>query len=227
MLRVLIFDFDGIIADAEPLHLEAFREVLRRDGIEISEKEYYERYLALDNRTFFIEILKDSDRDFDDLTIEDYIERKSSLFYKYLKEDIKLFPGVKEFVSRMNERYMLAIGSGALRYEIEFILEGAGIRDKFLAIVSAEDVQKCKPDPEVFLKALRRINENLDPEIKPVSASECLVIEDSFSGIRAAKAAMMKTLAVTNSYSLERLSEADLIVKTLEDVSAEDLEALF
>ena len=227
MLRVIIFDFDGIIADAEPLHLEAFREVLRQDGIDISEKQYYDRYLALDDRTFFIEILKDSDRDFDNPMVEKYIEKKSTIFNKYLKEVIKLFPGVKEFVCRMNERYLLAIGSGALKHEIEFILHNAGIREKFLVIVSAEDVQKCKPDPEVFLKVLQKINEILKPESDTVSPSECLVIEDSFSGIKAAKTAMMKSLAVTNSYTSERLGEADLIVKSLEDVSFEDLEGLF
>ncbi len=227
MLRVIIFDFDGIIADAEPLHLEAFRKVLRQDGIDISEKQYYDRYLALDDRTFFIEILKDSDRDFDDPMVEKYIEKKSTIFNKYLKEEIKLFPGVKEFVCRMNERYLLAIGSGALKHEIEFILHNNCIGEKFLVIVSAEDVQKCKPDPEVFLKVLQRINEILKPESDTVSPSECLVIEDSFSGIKAAKTAMMKSLAVTNSYTSERLGEADLIVKSLEDVSFEDLEGLF
>lgn len=227
MLRAIVFDFDGVIADAEPLHFAVFREVLRHDGIYISKEEYYERYLALDDRSFFIKVLKDSKKDFDNLMVEDYIEKKSMLFDKYLKEDIKLFPGVREFVNMLNGKYLLAIGSGAWKHEIEFILQNAGIREKFLVIVSAEDVEKCKPDPEVFLKVLQRINENLKPESNTVSPSECLVIEDSFSGIRAAKTAKMKSLAVTNSYPSEKLSEADLVVNSLEDVSIEDLEELF
>ena len=227
MLRAIIFDFDGVIADAEPLHFEAFRGILRQDGIYISKEEYYKKYLALDDRSFFIKVLKDSNKDFDNLMIDNYIEKKSILFDKYLREDIKLFPGVRDFVNRLNEQYLLAIGSGALKHEIEFILQDAGIREKFLVIVSAEDVGKCKPDPEVFLKVLQRINEKLKLESNTVSPSECLVIEDSFSGIKAAKTARMKSLAVTNSYPSEKLGEADLIVNSLEEVSIGDLEELF
>jgi HAD superfamily hydrolase (TIGR01509 family) len=226
MLRALIFDFDGVIADAEPVHMRAFQEVLGEEGLSLSRQEYYDKYLALDDKTFFRTALKDKGRDFDQKVIENLMARKSNYYDRLIKEEIVILPGVTDFVRNAAQRYRLAIGSGALRHEIEFILDHAGIKGMFRVITSAEDVENCKPAPDVFIKALERINDNSRPEpgIKP---DECLVIEDSIAGIKAARAAGMKCLAVTNSYSAERLSQADMVVRSLEDVKMEDLEKLF
>lgn len=227
MLRAIVFDFDGIIVDAEPVHLKAFQEVLGWNGIFLSEEEYYERYLALDDRTLFSNILSDRNINFDDSKVEDLMQKKSECYEKLIREGIKIFPGVIEFVNSVYKKYLLGIGSGALKHEIEFILDYVGIKDRFRVIVSAEDVQKCKPDPEVFVKALRKINKKLPQESKPIHPSECLVIEDSSAGIRAAKVAGMRTLAITNSYAGCNLSEANLIADSLLEVEIEDLEELF
>jgi beta-phosphoglucomutase len=227
MLKAILFDFDGIIVDAEPVHLKAFQEVLDQNGIFLSEEEYYERYLALDDRTLFSNILRDRNMNFDDFTIVDFMQKKSESYEKLIREDIKIFPGVIDFVNSVYKKYLLGIGSGALKHEIEFILDYAGIRDKFSVVVSAEDVQKCKPDPEVFMKALLKINKKLPYGSSPIYPSECLVIEDSSAGIRAARVARMRTLAITNSYTSCKLSEANLIAASLLEVEIGDLEELF
>jgi HAD superfamily hydrolase (TIGR01509 family) len=227
MLRAIVFDFDGIIVDAEPVHLKAFQAVLGRNGISLSEEEYYDRYLALDDRTLFSNILRDRNISFDDSAIEDLMQKKSEGYEKLIQEEIKIFPGVIDFVNSAHKKYLLGIGSGALRHEIEYILDYLGIKERFIVIVSAEDVQKCKPDPEVFLKALLNINKKLPLGSKPVDPSECLVIEDSFAGIRAAKSAGMRTLAITNSYDRCKLSEADLVAGTLLQIEIQDIENLF
>lgn len=227
MLRAIVFDFDGIIVDAEPIHLKAFQEVLGQNGIFLSKEEYYERYLALDDRTLFSNILRERNANSSASTIEDLMQRKSQSYEKLIQEGIKIFPGVIDFVDLAHRKYLLGIGSGALKHEIEFILNYVGIRDRFCVIVSAEDVQKCKPDPEVFLKALLKMNNMLPSSSNPILPSECLVIEDSSAGIRAATVAGMRTLAITNSYTGHKLSEATLIADSLLEVKLGDLEELF
>ncbi len=113
-----------------------------------------------------------------------------------------------------------------MRAEILEILEYAGLRDNFDIIVSADDTQRCKPDPEVYLRVLRELN-SLDSVSNEILADECLVIEDSTSGIQAARSAGMKCLAITNSYSAAELSEADLVVDSLKGITAIEIEDLF
>jgi len=227
MLKAIIFDFDGIIADAEPVHLKAFQMVLSEEGINLSYKDYYEKYLALDDKTCLTMVLRDRGMNYDKAFIDALMLRKSRYYDRFIRENIIIFPGVVDFIKNAYGKYTLAIGSGALRHEIDFILECAEIRKEFEIIVSADEVENCKPHPEVFVKVLERINKNNSTKSTIVHAYECLVIEDSIAGIKAAHHAGMKCLAVTNSYSSEKLSEADMIVKSLEEVKIEDIKKLF
>jgi HAD superfamily hydrolase (TIGR01509 family) len=226
MLKALIFDFDGVIADAEPVHMRAFQEVLSEEGLSVSKDEYYDRYLALDDKTFFETLFQDKGKRFDKPFIKTLMDRKSRYYDRFIRKNIVIFPGVPDFVKNVSKSYALAIGSGALRHEIEFILEYAGIREEFKVITSAEDVTNCKPDPEVFIKALKRINASLMSDAK-IHPQECLVVEDSIHGIKAAHSAGMRCLGVSNSYPTEKLSEADMVVNGLNEVKIEDLEKLF
>ena len=227
MLKAIIFDFDGIIADAEPVHLKAFQMVLSEEGINLSYKDYYEKYLALDDKTCLTMVLRDRGMNYDKAFIDALMLRKSRYYDRFIRENIIIFPGVVDFIKNAYGKYTLAIASGALKNEIEFILEYAGIRRHFEIIVSADEVENCKPNPEVFMKALERINKHDSTKSRIIYPYECLVIEDSIAGIKAAHHAGMKCLAVTNSYSSEKLSEADMIVKSLEEVKIEDIKKLF
>jgi HAD superfamily hydrolase (TIGR01509 family) len=227
MLRAVIFDFDGVIADAEPVHLKAFQTVLSEEGIELSEKEYYDKYLALDDKTCFAMVLNGRGRDFNQSLIHDLALRKSNYYDKFIRKNLVIFPGVIDFVKKMYGEYIISIGSGALRHEIEFILEHAGIRNEFSIIVSADEIENCKPAPDVYIKVLEGINKLDSLKSETTHPYECLVIEDSIAGIRAARSAGMKCLAVTNSYPAEKLFEADMIVKSLEEVKIENVEKLF
>ncbi len=226
MLKAIIFDFDGVIADTEPLHLKAFQLTLREKGIELSDEDYFENYLAYDDKTLFKELLKDRNYGHNEAQISDFMNRKSEHFENVLKGNILVLEGVPEFISEVSGKYPLAIGSGAIRSEIIYILESGGLREHFEIIVSADEVINCKPDPEVFIEALRRLN-NLDSVSEEISPQECLVIEDSTSGIKAAHSAGMKCLAITNSYAAEKLSEAELIKQSLKGIYLEEIEDLF
>ncbi len=226
MLKAIIFDFDGVIADTEPLHLKAFQLTLKEKGIELSDEDYFENYLAYDDKTLFKELLKDRNYGHNEAQISDFMNRKSEHFENVLKGNNLVLEGVPEFISEVSGKYPLAIGSGAIRSEIIDILESGGLREHFEIIVSADEVINCKPDPEVFIEALRRLN-NLDSVSEEISPQECLVIEDSTSGIKAAHSAGMKCLAITNSYAAEKLSEAELIKQSLKGIYLEEIEDLF
>lgn len=222
-LKAVIFDFNGIIIDDEPLHSELLRKVLEEEAILLSEDDYLEFYLGFDDRACFIEALCNNSRTpdaADDLFIDELVERKSQYYKEAIQSRLSLFPGVVEIIRKTAADYPLAIASGALREEIELVLQEAGIRDEFVTIISSEDVSECKPNPEGFLRALEGINATTGLGI---DASECLVIEDSLPGVEAARAAGMKCLAVTNSLKREILQGADEIVSTMENVNLKEV----
>ncbi len=226
MLKAVIFDFDGVIADTEPVHLHAFQLTLKENGILLSEEDYYANYLAYDDKTFFKRVLQDREHGHDETLITELMVRKSGHYEDLIKGNIELLPGVKEFLDDITGKYRLAIGSGALRGEILDILEFGGIADYFEVIVSAEEIERCKPAPDVFLEVLDRLNESAGSS-KRILPQECLVIEDSVSGVEAALSAGMRCLAVTNSYSAEELRRAHLVKESLKGVKTEDLAGMF
>ena len=224
MLRAIIFDFNGVIADDEPLHLEIFRRVLAEEGLAVSDADYYESYLGRDDRGCFAAALADAGRHGaagDAAYIGRLIARKADYYEGAACGRDLLFPEVPGLARRLAARYPLAIASGALRREIELWLARAGIADCFAAIVAAEDVLACKPDPEGYLRALAALNAVRADAIRP---HECLAVEDSVAGVEAARHAGMRVLAVTNSYPAADLRAADWVVPSLAEC---DMEALW
>src|SRR3989442_9315090 len=211
--RALIFDFDGVIADDEPLHLAAFQEALAAAGIALTRESYYARYLGFDDRDAVVEALREAGRPAPPERVRALMAAKADAFLRLVRAGAPLFPGVPAFVRDAATRVPLAVASGALRQEIELILAQAGLAELFAAIVSAEDVRTGKPSPEGFLRALERLRARL-PDLAP---GACLAIEDSQPGIESARRAGMRCLAVTNSYPAAELRGADLIVGSLEE----------
>jgi beta-phosphoglucomutase len=224
MLRTVIFDFDGVVADNEPVHFAMFQRILGELGIFLSKEEYYSAYLGYDDKGCFAAVLAAHGRPTPKPTIDDLVSRKARVYLDYIKQHLVIFPGVREFVREAATRYRLAIASGALRHEIEFILDQAGIRKEFEHITSSEDVAHGKPDPEGFLHALASLNRTVPSAQRQLSADECLAIEDSVPGIQAAHSAGMKVLAVANTHAIQDLHEADAVTTTLADVSLPELE---
>lgn len=220
-LAAIIFDFDGIIADSEPLHFAGFRLTLAEIGISLTESDYYANYLGYDDRGCFIAALTAHQRPADPSVIAPLMQRKAQVYLESVKDHLVIFPGVREFVSEAVATYPLAIASGALRHEIEFILEQTGLRKAFLHITGAEDVSKGKPDPEPFLHALAALNRQRPNQT--IAPDSCLVIEDSIPGLRGAKAAGMKVLAVANTHTIQDLHEAHAVAQSLSQVRLSEL----
>jgi len=226
-LRAVIFDFDGVIVDTEPLHLAALNAVLKAHGLTcVPREKYYAEMLGLDDAGLFRTAYGQMGVEISGRMLQDLIAEKSRHYLGYFAGAVPVLPGTRQFISSVSRGCVLAVCSGALRHEIEFILERASLRGYFAVIVAAEDVSRGKPDPEGYLLACRRLNEyaGLDGQLRP---QQCLVVEDSRPGIAAAKAAGMKCLAVASSHPPEELADADLVVPSLEEVSIEQVEALF
>ena len=215
-LGALIFDFDGTIADSEPFHLKAFQLTFSSElDLKLTESQYKEHYLAFDDRRMLQTFLGDRGVEVGPERFERLLEIKEA-HYEALATDPPLLPGAEDLIRAAAGRWPLAVASGALGAEIRHVLEGAGLIDCFGAIVSAETVERGKPDPESFLAALERINAALPEKIPPAG---CLVLEDSVAGVSSGRAAGMRVLAVTNSFPRERLAEADRVVDSLGEIA--------
>lgn len=225
MLRAFIFDFDGVIVDTERFHFQALQRVLEEEQIPLTWEEYTQSYLAMDDKDCLRTALARQGRPVMPEMIEELSGRKANHFFKAMADSVDLFPGVEGFIRQASGKYPLAIASGALREEIEFILGKVGLREFFRVVVAAEDVVKGKPDPEAYITALARLNRLGSG--RPVRPRECLVIEDSRHGVAAATAAGMRCLAVANSYPPEELTTAHLVVRSIEQLDLAQVEALF
>lgn len=225
MMRAIIFDFDGVVADNEPIHYAMFHQVLGEIGLPLTEADYYAKYLGFDDKGCFTAVLAAHGRPAPPELIHDLIDRKARAYLAYIRDHLVIFPGVRELVREAATQHRLAIASGALRHEIEFILEQAGIQKEFEHITSSEDVQQGKPSPEGYLHALAALNRRTPAGQEPLVPADCLVIEDSIPGIQAAHAAGMKVLAVANTHHVQDLREADAITHSLADVNLTELES--
>ncbi len=224
MLRAVIFDFDGVITDSEILHFRAFNAVLVPHGFELTKHEYYKDYLGMADKDCFKALIGEGRLRIQEAQIPALIQQKTKIFEQLARTEGQIIEGVREFLDLLaGAQVPIAICSGALRPEIELILEEAGLRGRFDVIVSAEEVHRGKPDPEGFILALQKLNEIWPDAIAPEC---CIVIEDSHWGLKAARAAGMRTLAVTNTYEAAQLKHADKIVARLDALAIQDLAQL-
>ena len=228
MLRAILFDFDGVILDSEELHYEAFRRVFEEQGASLTREAYYRECLGFNDVECIRWGLGGTGKIDEAGALEALARRKSSYYEALLHEQMRFFPGVCEFIRAAARRYPLSVTSMARRHEIEAALHRAGLSRLFCVIVSGEDVERTKPDPEAYEKTLSRLNARLDPEPgRRIRPSECLVIEDSAAGIESAKGAGMRVLGLAHTEEADRLQRADRVLPSLEGVSLRDVLALF
>lgn len=212
--EAVIFDFDGVIVDTEPLHYAAFQRLLEPLGLGFTWEQYVETYMGFDDRDAFEEAFNGYARGLSAPELLDLIERKALIFQEIIRDGINAYPGVVNLIRKIhNSRTPLAISSGALRSDIEPILEILGITNCFDVIVTAEDVAKSKPDPESYQLAHTRLNAF---HSRNLPAQQVLAIEDTPAGIASARGAGLRVLAVTNSYPAEHLSQATAITESLD-----------
>jgi beta-phosphoglucomutase len=216
-IQAIVFDFDGVLADSEPLHLRVYQQLLEPHGIHLGQAAYCERYLGYDDEGVFRQIAVDYKLLLGDEEIEMLIAEKARRFEALVSDGNVLYPGAAACVRRLGASWPLGIASGALRAEIELMLRGAGLLDVFRFIVSAGETDRTKPAPDPYLRAA---------ELLGIAPGACVAIEDSHWGLQSARAAGMRTIAITHTYPRESLTEADAVVDSLDEITVERINNL-
>jgi beta-phosphoglucomutase len=219
-----LFDYNGVLVDDEVVHLEAFRDVLGPLGIDLAERDYWEKYLGFDDAGAFRAVLVDAGRAPSDAEVRALVEAKRPRYLERAKDTLRGFEGAAELVRRRAAAGPVAIVSGALRDEIALGLRVLGVKDAVVKVVSAEDTARSKPDPEGYLLGIAAMTELIGRQ----AAERALVIEDSIAGVEAAKAAKLTCVAVGHSFPLAELERAgaDLAVPRLDSITNDALRAL-
>ena len=212
MLRAIVFDFDGVIANSEPLHFRAYRDVLVEENVTLTEADYYARYLGFDDVGAFEAIGASQGPVWTRQQIAGLVARKAMRLAELEHDCSVLFPGAAEAIRRAAAAMPIAIASGARGEEIRRVLIRENLIGCFTAIVGAEDTPVSKPAPDPYLRALALLAPSFDA---PLRAADCVAIEDSHWGLESARAAGLRTVAVTNTYPADEL-RADLTIPSLE-----------
>lgn len=219
----VVFDFDGVLANSEPLHLQVYQELLAAEGIALAAPEYYERYLGFDDVGVFEALARDKGLRIANGRLGWLIGRKTQIFQALIARAPVLFPGAATLVREVAAVCPIAIASGALRHEIEWILASAGLSDAFPVIVAAGEAPQGKPAPDPYVRALSLLADRCQRALAP---SLSIAIEDSQWGLVSARAAGLRTLGLATSYPAEVLTHADVTLPDISRVTVEFLSRL-
>jgi beta-phosphoglucomutase len=212
MIAAIVFDFDGVLADSEPLHFRALREMLATLGVPLSAEHYYSTYVGYDDVGVFRLLEEEQGWSLDEARIAALIDQKSRIFDELIASADVLFPTAIPCIERLGARYPLGIASGALKREIQQILRRHRLEDRFRFVVASGDTPRSKPSPDPYARAA---------ELHGLPASSCLAIEDSRWGIEAAKAAGLKCVGITTTYDADSLPGADAVIHSLDEFTVE------
>jgi HAD superfamily hydrolase (TIGR01509 family) len=211
-LDAVIFDFDGVIANSEPLHYQAFADTLASAGFTLTWEAYYASYLGYDDVGAFDAVAKDHGRPLDGPAIRSLVDAKERRMHELTAGADVLFPGAAAFIRACAEEVPVAICSGALRQEITAILDAAQLTASVRLIVAAGDTPQSKPSPEPYRLAFTRLNAAAGGHLR---ADRTVAIEDSRWGLESARGAGLRLVGVTNSYGRDALPGAELVVSGL------------
>lgn len=217
MIKAIVFDFDGVLADSEPLHLAAYQDIFAALGVTLTREDYYANFLGYDDEGVFSAMAQRQGWTLDATRVAALIAHKSEVFEGIVSTRDVLYPGAAAAVERLASEFPLGIASGALKHEIQMILSNSGLAGLFRFIVSAEDTPESKPAPDPYIRAAHL--HGLPPEA-------CAAIEDSRWGIVSARTAGMKCVAITHTYAAPELLGADAVIGSLDEFTAELLHRL-
>jgi len=221
-LKAIVFDFDGVIANTEPLHFAGFRDVLAAEGILLTEADYYARYLGYDDVRAFETIALEAGRAWSAAEVRELVERKAERLEALTASVPILYPAAADAIRRAADEVPIAIASGALRREIVGVLQRERLDHLFAAILGAEDSAASKPSPAPYLNAVARLSEATR---SPIDPGDCVAVEDSPWGLDSARAAGLCSVAVGHTYSTADL-RADLVIAHIRDLDVSKLRIL-
>ncbi|CAN5388131.1 HAD family phosphatase [soil metagenome] len=229
MIKAILMDFNGVIIDDEPLQLKAYQEILKGEGVDLTEDQYYS-CMGMNDKAFVEAAFKLSKKEVPADKIGEIVDQKTAKWREIVDEEIPLFDGVENFIRKMEKEFALGVVSMARREEIEYILEKTNLLNCFSIIVSAEEISTYKPDPECYLTGFNEVDAvRTRLGGNPIVHEDCVVIEDAPQGILAGKRAGLKTLGITNTVSAEELREAgaDVVTHNLNDWMPDSFRRVF
>jgi beta-phosphoglucomutase len=221
VIRAVVFDFDGVLANSEPLHFRAFRDVLAAEGLTLTEEAYYNRYLGYDDVGAFRAIAADAHRRLEAAELANWVAQKAERLEALERGASVLFPGARAALARMAQAGPIAIASGALRQEIMRVLDREQLTALFSAVVAAGDTDASKPDPAPYARAVQLLGQIERDSLQP---NQCVAIEDSHWGLVSAKSAGLRTIGITHSYPATELREAELVIEHLDELTLDLLQ---
>lgn len=228
VIRAILFDFNGVLLDDEPLHMELLQELLAEADIELTEADYWATYVGFDDREAFRRAYEAVNRELSEVALIQLIARKAVLYQERIEaRGFPFFPGAVDFIAACAESGLRrGVVSGALRSEIVVALERSGASRYFGPIVSADDVSASKPDPEGYVKGIQELNQQKPLPERLLHAHEILAIEDTDAGLEAARAAGLRTIGVEHTFGADRLSAAEVVVPKISDLEVGQLAEL-
>ena len=215
-LEAAIFDFDGVLANSEPIHLRVYQILLSEEGLSLASREYYDHYLGFDDIGVFEALARDKGLDIAGGRMEALIARKTETFQGLVRTGDVLFPGAATCLRAVAGAVPVAIASGALKHEIEMILDGAGLLELVPVIVASGDTPRSKPAPDPYAKALERLTRRAGRRLEP---SRVVAIEDSRLGLQSARGAGLRTLGLMTSYPGDQLADAERLAPDIGHVT--------
>jgi len=229
MIKALFFDFNGVIIDDEMIQMNAYKKVLKEHAIDLT-KEMYFSALGMDDRTFVKSMFDRVNKSAEASLVEEILNAKTKLHRTMIEDELPLCPGVLTFLKAASRDFSIGLVSMADAVEIEYVFERAHLGPLFSVLVMAGEVSACKPAPDCYRRGLEKLNEKRQSErLLPLTASECLAIEDSPPGIESARAVGMRTLGITNTVSEDALRAvgADVVTKSLADWTTDAVRHVF
>jgi HAD superfamily hydrolase (TIGR01509 family) len=215
MIKAFIFDLDGIIVDSEPLHFEAAKKALQEYGIHLTLEEYLKFGIAQGSRNLFEKL---SEKYGVSIDMEKAFTVKKDYFNYIFAKKASPRKGVVELIRSLNKDYVLAIASSGTKESVYFVLKTLNIEGNFKVIVTAEDVKRVKPFPDLYTRSCHLLN---------LKTGECIAIEDSETGLKSAKAAGLRCIIVPCEFTKpQNFSAADLILDNFSDLNKDKIKFL-
>ena len=216
-MPAVVFDFDGVLADTERVHLAVTQAVFRDRGWSLSEADYFRDYLGYDDAELLKRFAADRGIAIDDDAVKTIVGEKFDRFHDRLAGGDALYPGTRACVARIRERFQIAIASGAQHADIVAILRTGGLAGVFPVIVGIDDVEHGKPAPDPYEKAVALLG---------VPPREAVAVEDSRWGIASAREAGLRTIGITTNYAAGALGGPDAVIGSLDELTVELIERI-
>ncbi|HIK55309.1 MAG TPA: HAD family phosphatase [Synechococcales cyanobacterium M55_K2018_004] len=229
VLKAVLFDFNGVIINDEPLHQKLIDEILVEENLRPKPGEYWEVCVGRSDRACLKELFERRGRILTDAQLDELVARKSRYYQQQLQEIEKLptYPGLQDLIFQIRAAQLkMGIVSGAVRREIELVLERLQLTPYFSVIVAGDDIKASKPEPDGYLLAVEKLNQ-VYPDLG-LEAANCLVIEDTFAGLQAGKRAGMQVVGVANTYPFHMMQRcSNWAVDYLHDLDLARVRAVF